>query len=318
MELRHLRYFLAVAEELHFGRAARRLQMTQQPLSRQIQAMETELGIQLFRRSHRRVELTSSGHWLLKEGRRILADIDQTLDTLKRIDQGKIGQLRLCFSPFALYGLLPTLIKRFRVLYPEVELTLQELCTEDQVEALCTRQMDLGLLHPPIRHPALQVQSLSSDDFILALPHNHSLAGRETISLASVAKDPWILHPRTEGPVLYDQIISLFQSVGSSPEIIQQVTQPQTVLGLVSAGIGLALVPACLQNLQRTGVVYKPLVEVTPKLESALAYRADAISPPLLSLLSVSQDLEASPIEALPIEALPIEALPIEAPPIED
>ncbi len=287
MELRHLRYFLVVAEELHFGRAASRLQITQQPLSRQIQALELELGVQLFYRTKRRVELTLSGRWLLGEARRILADLDQTLDTLKRIDQGTLGQLQIGFSPFTLYGLLPDLLKQFRALYPDVELTLQELCTEDQVEALITRRLDVGLLHPPLRHSALQVHPLSSDPLILALPDSHPLADQHQISLASLASDPWLLHPRAEGPVLFDQLISLFQAVGFSPEIAHYVSKPQTVLGLVSAGIGLALVPACLKNLQRTGVIYKPLVQPTPRLESALAYRVDSSSPLLQAFLAL-------------------------------
>ncbi len=290
MELRHLRYFLAVAEELHFGRAAARLHMTQQPLSRQIQALEADLGVQLFHRTKRRVELTGPGQWLCSEARRILTDVDQTIRTLHRIDQGEIGQLRLCFSPFTLYGLLPDLLKRFRHRYPEVDLSLQELCTEDQVEALRTGQRDLGLLHPPIRDPDLHLHPLPSEPFLLALPAHHPLAHQDPISLEQLKDESWILHPRAEGPVLYDQILGLFQTVGLSPRIVQQVTQPQTVLGLVSAGIGLALMPACLQNLKRAGVIYRSLQQPTPVLEFALAYRADLTSPLLIPFLSLLKE----------------------------
>lgn len=290
MELRHLRYFLAVAEELHFGRAAARLHMTQQPLSRQIQSLEADLGVQLFHRTKRRVELTGAGQWLCVEARRILVDVDRTIHTLHRIDRGEIGQLRLCFSPFTLYGLLPELLKGLRHRYPEVEISLQELCTEDQVEALRSGQRDLGLLHPPIRDPALQLHPLPSEPFLLALPEHHPLADHDPISLEQLRGEPWIIHPREEGPVLYDQILGLFQRVGFSPHIVQQVIQPQTVLGLVSAGIGLALMPACLRHLRRAGVIYRAVQQPTPILEFALAHRSDLDSPLLSSCLALLQD----------------------------
>jgi DNA-binding transcriptional LysR family regulator len=287
MELRHLYYFVAVAEELHFGRAAQRLRIAQPPLSQQIQKLEEELGVQLFRRTKRRVELTEAGQVFLQEARQALAQVEQAVTAARRAGRGEIGRLAVGFVGSASYEILPTMIRRFHECFPDVELVLREATTSQQIRALHEGRIHVGLLRPPVSGDALVIESFLVEPLIAALPETHALAGQPAVSLQELAHERYITFPRHLGPGLYDQIISVCQQAGFSPEITQEAVQMQTILGLVATGIGVALIPASARNLRSAGVAYSELQGVQSGVEMALAWRKDDASPSLQAFLKV-------------------------------
>ncbi len=281
MEFRHLKYFVTVAEELHFSRAAEKLYLTQPALSKQIRALEEELQVKLFDRAKQKIKLTQAGEAFLETARRILEEVERGVENTRRVARKEVGQLKVGFTASALHSVLPEIIGKFRQIYPEVELILTEICTEDQVEALQNDRIDVGFLHPPIRDKSksLSLHLLREDSILLAIPASHPLADREEIAIESLANEPIILYPRQKGPVLYEQFLQLCEKAGFFPNIVQEVEMTQTRLGLVAAGMGISFIISSVQNLSNKGVVYRPLVEELPKLQLAIAWRSDDFSP---------------------------------------
>jgi len=279
MELRHLRYFATLAEELHFGRAAARLHIAQPPLSQQIRQLEAELGFQLFYRTKRTVQLTEAGQGFLQEVAQILRQLEQAIQTGRQASRGEVGQLVLGFVGSAAYSILPTILRTFRTTVPSVSLELHELTTDQQLEWLRAGRLDVGFLRPPIEDPRFCLEVILQEPLVVALPDTHSLIHHPTISLNLMAGEPFILFPRPLAPGLYDQIISLCQWAGFSPHVVQEAIQMQTIVSLVAAELGVAIVPASLRHLQRTGVVYKTLQEPTPMAEIAMIWRCTQPSP---------------------------------------
>ncbi len=294
MELHSLRYFVAVAEELHFSRAATRLHITQPALSRQIRALEAEVGIILLRRTKRTVELTEAGTAFLVEVRKALQQVELAIHVAQRAARGEIGTLRIAFTPSAMHRVLPKILKQFRDRHPDVKLEMTELCTLDQVNALRTETVDLGLLHPPIEAPLLDLYPLQGEKLVVALPATHPLAKQQQLPLKSVATESFILHPRCEGPVLYDQILSLCRAAGFEPHIVHEEVKHQTRVGLVAAGIGITFVPKSLQQSALAGVTYCPLTGTAPELQLAVAWRKEHMSPALQKVLKVIQNIAGS------------------------
>jgi DNA-binding transcriptional LysR family regulator len=294
MELRHLRYFVAVAEELHFGRAAQRLQMTQQPLSQQIANLETELGVQLLYRTKRTVRLTPAGETFLDGSRRILLQAAQTIHLTQAIARGELGELEIGFTGPALSSLLPTIVQQFRISHPNIQLRLNELRTPEQVAALMSGQLHIGFLHPPIDNKTLNLETIYRERLALVLPLSHPLAqsSNTCISLKELKQEPFILFPRHIGPVLYDRILSMFQKAGFSPNIVQEVIPQQTTLSLVAVGIGVALMQESLSHIGHSGVIFKPIKEQTPELELAIAWHPDTHHPVLESFLNTVRMVE--------------------------
>ncbi|BAU09596.1 LysR family transcriptional regulator [Leptolyngbya sp. NIES-3755] len=288
MELRHLRYFVAVAEELHFNRAAERLHIAQPPLSQQIKHLETELGVELFhRRTKRQVQLTEAGQVLLQAAYRILAQLDQAVYDTQQVGKGETGTLSIGFTSSVVYDVLPAILYQFRQRFPRVDLVLQELTTTQQEDALYNHRIEVGFCHPPLKDNRLQLEYILQESLVVALPETHPLADEATISLRSLANESFILFPRSLGPGLYDQIISFCEQADFRPKVMQEAIQMQTIIGLISAEMGIALVPASLQNLQRVGVVYKPLQPATPQVETAMVWRSEATSSVLREFLKV-------------------------------
>lgn len=287
MELHSLRYFVAIAEDLHFGRAATRLHITQPALSRQIRGLEEELGIKLLRRTKRTVELTEAGAMFLVEVRKALQQVESAVHMAQRVARGEIGSLRIAFTLSAMHTVLPKILKQFRDSYPNVKLEMTELCTLDQVDVLRTEIVDVGFLHPPIEAPFLKLSALQGERLIVALPQTHPLAQQQYLPLKSLAAEPFILHPRYEGPVLYDQILSLCRNAGFEPYIVHEAVKNQIRVGLVAAGVGIAFVPESLQPSGLTGVSYCPLVGESPELQLAVAWRHDHVSPVLQGFLQI-------------------------------
>lgn len=275
MELRHLRYFVAVAEALHFGRAAQRLMIAQPPLSQQIKALEQEIGVQLFRRTKRRVELTEAGRVFLAEARRTLAQAEQAVQAARRADRGEIGRLTIGFVGSATYEILPPVLRRFRLNHPGVELSLRELTTAQQVAALEAKDIDIGFVRTPPPSPHLACRVLTEEDFVVALPRFHRLARARPVALAGLREDPFILFPRSLATGLYDRIVTACQQAGFSPRVALETTQTPVMIGLVAAGLGVALVPACVGTLTWRNVVYRPLVDPRPRTNVTIVWRHD-------------------------------------------
>lgn len=278
MELRHLRYFVMVAEELHFGRAAARLQMTQQPLSQQIYQLEAELGVSLFHRTKRRIQLTDAGKVFLKEAHQLLLQAEQSIEKARQAARGEVGRLSIGFSGFATYSVLPKVLQTFQKRFPQVELNLEEMTTSVQIQALLKKQIDLGLMIPPVNDKSLLIELLLQEPLVVVLPETHLLAKESELALSALADEPFILVPRHLEPGYYDQCISLFQQAGFSPKVVQKASQKQTILGLVSAGMGVSLAPASIRNICRMGVVYTNLSTPTRVYLAAVWQQQEASS----------------------------------------
>jgi DNA-binding transcriptional LysR family regulator len=288
MELRSLQYFVTVAEELHFGRAAERLQLTQPALSKQIARLEEELEVQLFTRTKRTVRLTAAGQILWKQAMQILAQVDEAIQLTKRTACGEEGQLRIGFTETATHTVLPALVRNFRDRFPKVELTMLQLCTEAQVTALKERQIDIAFLHPPIDDRGLKLHSILEEEFVAVLPKHHPLVRYEQIPLSAFTDEPLIVHPRQEGPVLYDGFIQVCQQAGFQPKIVQESISTQTRVCLVAAGIGITFVPESVQSLVGTDVVCRVLADCPIKLKFAAVWRQDSAAPTLQEFLNIS------------------------------
>jgi DNA-binding transcriptional LysR family regulator len=293
MELRHLRYFITVAEELHFGRAAQRLHIAQPPLSQQIRQLEAEIGVILFHRTKRCVQLTDAGQVFLEEAKRVLIQAAHAIQAAQRASRGEIGQLVVSFVSSAAYNILPKILQAFRVSFPDINLALHELTTDKQLQGLRDGWIDVGFLRPPIEDEQLNVTTIFQESLVVALPETHPLSHQLQIPLKALNNEFFILFPRHLGPKLYDQIVSSCQLAGFSPKVVQEAIQMQTIVSLVAAEMGIAIVPASLQNLQRTGVIYRTIQESTPKAEIAVIWRSKDASPVVQQFLNVVT-LEAS------------------------
>ncbi|MDB5755138.1 MAG: LysR family transcriptional regulator, partial [Massilia sp.] len=289
LDLRQLRYFVAVAEELHFGRAAARLHMTQPPLSQTIQALEELLGAALFLRTRRSVELTPAGQALLPEARRMLAHAAEMPELVRAAAAGESGRLSLAFVSSADYSVLPPFLRSYRAHYPQVQIVLQEATSDLQIEDLLHNRIDAGLLIPPLPEKAraeLDYLKVLDEPLILAAPAGlDALRGAGPVWLKDLPRLPLIIFPRPISPALHDAILACLRAAGITPEIGQQAIQMQTIVSLVSAGMGLALVPQSVSNLMRPGVEYRALRDPSPQVETGLAWRRDNRSPVLLGFL---------------------------------
>jgi DNA-binding transcriptional LysR family regulator len=285
MELRHLRYFVAVAEELHFGRAAERLHIAQPPLSRQIRDLEREVGTPLFERVPRGVELTAAGRAFLPEARLTLAQAERAQRTALRAARGEIGRLRVGFVEAATYsGILPDVLAFFRMHLPDIGLSLFEMDSLQQGEAFRDGRIDVGVLHSPPADAArwLRVEPVFSDPLVAALPHSHRLAAagaRGTIALADLAGEPFVTVPRSVNPPLYDEVIANCRAAGFSPRVVQEAVGWHTLTGLVAAGLGVALVPRSLARLRRPGVAFRAVRDLPVELPMAAVWRQGDASP---------------------------------------
>ncbi|HEY6498750.1 MAG TPA: LysR family transcriptional regulator [Streptosporangiaceae bacterium] len=280
MELRRIQYFVAVAEEAHFGRAAQRLQMAQPPLSQQIRALESEMGVVLFHRTTRKVELTAAGERFLPRARAILAEVDDAVAEAAQVADGMLGRIAIGFTGSATYDLLPSLVRVLRADLPGIELDIHgEMLTPDQVAALADGSLDLGLLRPPVHSTAIDVQVLRREPLIAVLPEHHALAGRDRVRLSDLRDDPFITYPSNHRSVVYEAVIDACQQAGFVPANVHEVAETSTMVSFVAAGLGVALVPASVQHLRITGATYLPLAGTTREVELALATRAGETSP---------------------------------------
>ncbi|WP_220480246.1 LysR family transcriptional regulator [Halosaccharopolyspora lacisalsi] len=290
MELRHLRYFVTIAEEQSLTRAAARLHIAQPPLSAQLRKLETELGTTLVHRSARGTQLTEAGRILLEEARRILHEVDQAARMTREVGSGLVGRLALGFIPSATNAVLPPILRRFKTAYPEVSLHLQELRPNEIVDRLHDRRLDVGLFYLPYSDPSLRVHCVADESLVLALPTTHRLAHRTEVDLSEMADEPFILPARHSSiPGLYTIVIQACEQAGFTPRVVQRdVWLMQTIVGLVAGGIGASVLPDSIRQLPRAGVTFLPLTGTRGRARTAMAWRDSTESPVLRSFLDIA------------------------------
>lgn len=258
-ELSQLRCFVAVAEELHFGRAAARLNMTQPPLSRQIQILERVLDVVLLERSNRTVKLTPAGQSFLAEARRLLKLAESAALLAKRVANGKAGSINIGFTATSAYSYVPRLVAACRRELPDVEVALKEMVSGDQLKRLDSGEIDIGLLRPPIPRRGLSAFRVMAEPLIAAVPAGHALARGESVALADLAGEPFIMYAPYEARYFHDLLVELFSRAGLVPNYVQHLAQIHSMLAMVHSGVGVALVPETAVNLHFSGVALRPL-----------------------------------------------------------
>ena len=292
VELRHLRYFVALAEELHFGRAAARLHIAQPPLSQQIQHLEKDLGAQLLTRTKRHVELTDAGRVLLKEAQTILARADHAVAAVRRADSGLLGHLNVGFVEAIPYTLLPAIVRRLRARAPDVGLKLVESSTSRQLALIRAGELDVGLVSGPIQADAhLEFERIWREPAVLTLPDDHAGAGFESVPLASLADDPFVILPPYRDPRIrnrhfYNLVLSACSEAGFTPRIVYQATPATLLVSLVAAGVGVAILPGSVRHIDIPGVVYRQFSPGAFDLDLYAVWRRDARSHTVETFLS--------------------------------
>ena len=296
MELRHLRYFVAVAEERHFGRAAARLHIAQPPLSQQIRRFEAELGEPLLYRTTRSVELAPAGEVLLERGREILAAFDSAIEDARRAARGEYGRLAIGFTGSSTYEMLPALAAALREELPGVVLDLRgELLTPAQVARLEDGSLDLGLLRPPVHDRNIMTEVLRSEPLVAVLPEAHPLAGAPAVPLERLKDEPFVTYPSHFRSVVHDAVEDACAAHGFEPTAAHEVAETATLVSFVAAGLGVSLVPASVQNMTVHGAVYRPLTHDATRVELAVAWRRDDDRPVLARALDIiRRDVGAS------------------------
>jgi len=276
MDLRQLRYFVAVAEECHFGRAAQRLHMAQPPLSQAIRRLEEDLGVELLERTTRRVALTPAGERFLGRSRQILHEVDQAAREAARIAAGEIGRVVIGVVGSATYALLPPVARRLREEYPDIDFEFtSEMLTADQVSRLGDGTIDIALMRPPLATEGLLLRVLRSEPLVVALPESHPLASRDVLDLGELRDETFVTYPADRRSVLYDTFLAACEAHGFHPTHTVQVAQTSTIVVFVAAGIGVAVLPASAAHLRLEGVRFLPLAD-TPSVELAVGWRPGA------------------------------------------
>ncbi|WP_350275046.1 LysR substrate-binding domain-containing protein [Kribbella sp. HUAS MG21] len=292
MDLKHVRAAVAVADHLHFGRAAAELGVAQPPLSQQVKALESELGVTLFERSTRAVRLTPAGEAFVADARTALSVVDSAVRKARAVGRGEAGDLAIGMVGSAVAQPLPTIIRAFRDRYPDVTMSFHVLPTVLQLERLRTAALDLGLVRPPLPGPDtdLELISVSREPLVAVLPNDHRLAGRRRIPAAALADEPFVLFPRALGPGLYDEIAAACGRAGFTPNVVQQAEQLQTIVGLVAAGCGVSLLPGSAAQ-PRPEVVFLPVSPVVRLVDLAIALPKQNRSAAAANFTALARDL---------------------------
>lgn len=275
MELRHLRALVAVAEELHFGHAAKRLNLSQPPVSLAIKELEDELGVRLFERSSRRIEITPAGEEALRDARVVLARTESLREHARNASRGSGGSLAIGFISTAAYTFLPSVLRRFYGEFPDVKISLHESSSDRIIADVEAGSLDIGcMFFPPNLPPSLSYQATNHEPLVVALPENHPMTKLKRVPLKRLAGEQFLAFERHIGPVMFDTVIAACMRNGFSPKIFP-ARQMHTVVSLVSGGMGVALVPSCVQVMRREGVVYRPLLGENTTVEYGVAWRTD-------------------------------------------
>jgi DNA-binding transcriptional LysR family regulator len=294
MELRHLRYFLAVAEELHFGRAAARLHISQPPLSQQIRRLEKELQAPLFHRTKRHVELTNAGRVFLADARALVAEAEQAARNAQRASRGEIGQLLVACDLWADFLNGARIIRLFARRHPDVEVELRDLTAAEQMAALEGGRVHVGILRPPVQSKALMSERLLSESLVVAFPRGHRFKNYARVSWRALVDEPYVLFSRRRAPAFEALVARACHDAGLTLRVKYEVEHPQTILAIVEAGLGISLVPASLQMVRRPGIAYRRLSPTGPALETVIAWRRDSELPLVQAFVKVATEVAHS------------------------
>jgi DNA-binding transcriptional LysR family regulator len=291
MELRHLRYFVAVAEELHFGRAAARVHTAQSSLSSQIRDLEDELGVQLLSRTKRQVRLTDAGRVFLVDATAVLKKASEAVRTVQRTNRGEVGRLGIGFVPSADCISFPEILRAFKQRFPEIHIELRNLSGSEQISALLAGEIDVGFLRPMVVDARLKSEPIAQQPIALVLPRRHRLLAKSQVALSDLAEESLVLCSRQHAPLQYDVIIASFRALNLVPNVLFETDHVQTILGLVAAGMGVSLLPASVEDLRAPGLTYRPLKKPAPEMTMAIAYRDRDASRALANFLIVVREL---------------------------
>jgi DNA-binding transcriptional LysR family regulator len=298
VELRQIEAFLAVAEELHFGRAAERLRMAQSPLSQTIRKLEKDLGAPLFERNTRSVTLTTAGHSLLPHARKILEEVDLARRSIQAESGTVYGKLAIGFSGALNHTTLPALTRALRQHYPQLDVSLHGgLLTQEALQQLIHGALDLAFIGLPIDAPTLATRRIATERLGATVPADHRLAGRESVEVAELAGDPFVTMPAAQGSTLREVTFAACAAAGFRPRISQEVADPYTALSLVAGGIGISLMPESIEGIMPAGTVFLPLSGDEVLLFSGLAWNPGAMSPALLAALNLAEEVLPTPAE---------------------
>jgi len=276
MDLRKLHYFIAVAEELHFHRAAEKLNMTQPPLSQQIQALEDELGVKLLERSKRQVRLTPAGSLFLEEAKAILSQLERSVKKTQLASQGIIGHLTIAFVDSAAGGIMVDMLKLFRERNPHIQLTLREMTTAQQWQALQEGTIHAGFMRSIEKAKHIGFHTFTSESLVAVLPERHPLANQPALSVRSLKNEPFVFFPRQYGLNFHDLITGFCSEHGFYPNVVQEAVQMYTIVNLVAADLGISIVPSSVSVFRRSGVVFRPFEEIAPPVPLYMAWRTDS------------------------------------------
>ncbi len=294
-DLSQLRCFVTVAEELHFGRAAARLNMTQPPLSRQIQVLEHIVEAELLERTSRSVRLTPAGRSFLPEARRILKLAESASQVARRIAMGKTGSIKIGFTAATAYEFLPVLIAACRAGLPEVDLSLKEMVSGDQLEALSSGQIDAGLVRPPIARTEFASMRVAAEPLLVAAPEGHPLTAAATVSPQDLDGQPFVMYSPYESRYFHDLLVTLFTRADVLPRYVQHLSQIHSILAMVRAGLGLAIVPEAAASLNFKGVALRPLrLRAPAQVELFLVWQRAHENPLLPSLIEIARTLAST------------------------
>lgn len=298
MEMRHLRYFVAVAEELNFTRAALRLHIAQPPLSTQIRALEEEIGAELFVRDTRRVFLTQAGKEFLVRARAILAAAQQATEAARSASAGIFGRIALGVTASAMFTeRLPRALRGFGRDHAHVEIDLQEMASVAQLGALYERALDVGILRKPDMRPpeGVHLEQWYRAPLVAAVPEGHALARQDAVAMADLADEALITYPRDAGIGLYWPVMQLCAQAGFRPRVVREAREPAFMVGLVAAGLGIAIVPQDTRCMALEGVAYKPITEQDAASTLYLAYRAADTDPHTAAMLATLRAVASTP-----------------------
>lgn len=297
MELRHLKYFAVLAQELNFNRAAIRLHISQPPLTRQIHQLESELGVQLFVRLPRGLELTAAGTSLFDDARRILGMVDAAKDRAAKAGRGEIGRLDVGIFGSAIFNHIPRLLLQFRQLYPDVQISLHEQTKAEQIQALRERRLTIGFNRHVSGEHDIVVETVYLEPLLVALHSAHPLAQKAAISIRELSGEPLILYPNNTREGFADHVVSLFHDEGLQARVVQEVKDAVTAVALVSSGFGLCVTPEAASSLRLPGVVYRPLnANPPPAIDLVCLYRRDDTSPILAAFLETVRKFQPADI----------------------
>jgi DNA-binding transcriptional LysR family regulator len=292
VEYRHLKFFVAVAEELHFTRASARLRIAQPHLSQEIRRLEREIGVELFVRTKRSVALTPAGHAFLDRVRVVMDNTADAVYAAQRASRGETGRIRLGFVTVAALDVIPNATARFRSAYPSVEVLLKDVQSDEGLEALRTGQLDLCLLHPPRTvDPVLDIETIWLEPLVAVLPPNHPLADKQRISLRRLKSEPWVLVHREIASRLHDEVLAACAAAGFEPRVVQRTRRLTTTISMVASGIGVALLQITSAQLAFGGAVFRQLRPPKINIPVAFAWRRDQTAPVLAHFMAIVRNL---------------------------